>query len=732
MRKPWLLLTFLFLAPSGVSAQPLDPGQTPRIGLVLGGGGARGFAHIGVLQVLEENRIPVHAVAGTSMGAVVGSLYAQGQSAPRITEIAREIPWATIFTDTIPRDRIPFRRKRDERDILVDFRISFDDRGLVLPKGVLRGQDLFLTLAEYLYPSRAVSDFDQLAIPFRAVAADIETGHAVTLGTGDIATAVFASMAVPGGLPPVERDGLLLVDGGIVDNVPIDVARGMAVNHLIVVDVGTPLQRREAITSFVSVLNQMQLLLGRENIERQVASLGPADILIRPDQPEVSTTSFTSAETGIAAGRAAAIAMLPKLRRHALSEADWAAHMAVRAARAPGAAPRVTSLALDNRSDTPDETIKVLITQKAGKPLDARKMTEDLQTIYALGTFRSVRYGVTQTDRELGEAIVIQAEGDPSAANFLQFGLGLATNFDRQSDIRIGLAYTDRNLAGTGMEWRTDLRIGTDLLIESSLYRERGRSFLEPALFVTRVDTGLYEGAQALAEIRNERIGGRIDGGWLFGNWGELRLGASYAAVGIETKIGEPQAPDSRFQDLTIGAAFTVDTLDQLVFPTEGVFAQLRVTDHLKILGGDFSYAVVDGVLFAPHTFGNTTINLGGEFGFTSEGDGRSIGDFRLGGFLRLSGLQPQQLIGRHKLIGRAIVYHRLGERAPIVDFPLYLGGSLELGNAWAGLSEIGFDTLRPAGSLFVSADTPLGPVTMAAGAARGGGAIYLIVGRIF
>lgn len=727
-RAPLILAMLLAVAAAPAMAQQ----DTPRIGLVLGGGGARGFAHIGVLQVLEENRIPVHAVAGTSMGAVVGSLYAQGQTAPRITEIAQEIPWDSIFSDDIPRERIPFRRKRDQRDILIDFRISFDDKGLVLPKGVLRGQDLFLTLAEYLYPSRSVSDFDQLAMPFRAVAADIETGRVVTLATGDIATAVFASMAVPGGLPPVERDGLLLVDGGIVDNVPIDVARSMDVQHLIVVDVGTPLQTREEITSFVSVLNQMQLLLGREGIERQIASLGAGDVLIRPDQPNVSTTSFTSSEQGIAAGRAAAIAALPQLRRHALSEAQWAEHLASRAARAPQTAPMLDFVALDNRSDTPDAVISTLVTAEQGQPLDAAQMTRDLQSVYALGTFRSVRYGIAQTDREGGEGVIIRAEGDPSTANFIQFGLGLATNFDRQSDIRIGLAYTDRNLAGTGIEWRTDVRVGTDLLLESSLYREFGRTFLEGSASLLRIDTTLFENGRALAEVRNQRIGGGLSGGWLLGNWGELRIGASYAAVALETKIGEPTIPDAKQQDAVIAAAFTVDSLDQVHFPTQGVFGFVRVTDHLRVLGGDFSYGVVDGAIFVPRTFGRTTINFGGEFGFTSEGDGRSVGDFRLGGFLRLSGLQPQQLIGRHKLIGRAIIYHRLGERAPIVDFPLYIGGSVELGNAWAGLSDIGFDDLRPAGSLFVSADTPLGPVTMAAGAARGGGAIYLIVGRIF
>ncbi|MCG2839695.1 patatin-like phospholipase family protein [Sandaracinobacter sp. RS1-74] len=744
MRRTFLPLFALLALAAPLAAETVPqpaPGQ-PRIGLVLGGGGARGFAHVGVLQVLEENRIPVHAVAGTSMGAVVGSLYAQGKTPAELTAITEEIPWTTVFNDSIPRDRLSFRRKRDQRDVLIDYRISFDNRGLVLPKGVLRGQDLFLTLAEYLAPARSQTDFDLLAIPYRAVAADIETGRPVVMDSGDIATAVFASMSVPGGLPPVERDGRLLVDGGIVDNVPIDVGRAMGVDHLIVVDVGTPLLPRDRISSFVSVLNQMQLLLGRDNIERQVATLTPQDVLIRPDQPDISTTGFEHGAAGIAAGRAAALAALEQLRPYQLSEGEWQAHLAARQARAPRNAPVVDFVKVDNRSDTYTQQIEALIQQKPGQPLDARQMTEDLHNVYALGGFRAVRYGIGASDRLGGEGVTITADGDPTAANWLQVGLGISTDFNRHSAIRLGLGYTDRNFMGTGAEWRTDVRVGTNLLIASGFYTEFGsadllpgrknRMFAEITPYWSRIDTVLYEGDKAVAEVRDARLGLDLDGGFLFGNHAELRFGVGYAQVDLDTLIGIPADIGPQMQDAQWRVTLTADTLDQLNFPTEGLYLRLGMVDHVKLLGGDLGYTVVSGELWKPVSWGRNTILFSGEFGFTSRGDGRSVGDFRLGGFLNLSGLDPDQLLGRHKLLGRAIFFHRLSEEAPIVNVPVYLGGSVEVGNTWSSIDDVSFSALRPAASLFAGTDTPLGPFVIAGGLTRGNGALYLVLGRIF
>ncbi len=733
----FLIAAFVAAVPTlaqGSGNQPTaDTHQRPRVGLVLGGGGARGFAHVGVLQVLEENRIPVDAIAGTSMGAVVGSLYASGEDSRRITEITAEIPWTDLFDDNIPRERMPFRRKRDQRDVLVDYRISFDKNGLVLPKGVLRGQSLYLTLSEYLAPARGIENFDGLAIPYRAVATDIESGTPVVLASGDIVTAVFASMAVPGGLPPVERDGKLLVDGGVTDNVPIDVARGLNAERLIVVDVGTPLRTRDRITSFVAVLDQMQLLLGRDNIERQLATLSPADVLIRPDLGDISTTGFDRSEDGIAAGRAAALAALDRLKPYMLSEAEWQAHLAARNARRPSSKPMIAFVNYDNRSQTPTSEIKEIVSAKAGEQLDARQMTEDLNNVYAIGTFRSARYGIDRSEGIDGEGITIVTEGDPTAENWIQLGLGLSTDFNRTSRVKLGLAYTDRDLFGSGAEWRSDIRLGSDLLIETGLYRQFGRLFAEVTPYWSRVDTVLYVNSSAIAQVREARLGARLDGGLLFGNWGELRIGVDWAETDLDFLVGAPIFGSGEvLQDASLRIMFTADALDNLNYPTKGVYGRVGWAAHSDWLGGDYRFNLFRGDVKKPLTWGRNTLLLALEGGYTANDDGQSLGDFRLGGFLRLSGLDPDQLIGNEMLLGRAIYYRRVSETAPIVNVPLYVGGSFELGNAWSRYEELELKGVVPAGSLFVSADTPLGPFTVAAGLARGNGSFYLILGRIF
>lgn len=705
------------------------PGK-PRIGLVLGGGGAKGFAHIGVLEVLEENRIPVYMVAGTSMGSVVGSLYAAGNDSMQLQEIADDIDWNAIFIDNIPRDAKSFRRKQDQRNELIDFRIAFDKDGIVLPPGVLRGQDLFLTLSQKLGPARGVRDFDNLATPFRAVATDITTGEAVVMGTGDVATAAFASMAVPGGLPPVERDGLLLVDGGVVDNVPIDVARGMGAEVLIVVNVGDPLLKRDEINSFVSVLNQLQLLLGFHNVQRQLNSLSPRDVLITPDIDGLTATSFNEATLGIARGRAAATAALPSLLRYQLSEAEWAQFLATRKARTQTGLPVVRFVEVDNRSNIPDKVVDSKISIATGEPLDPAVISTELTGLFNTGLLRGARYEIVTREGE-GEGVAIRLTGDPTAENFLQVGLSLSTDFKFENNFGFALAYTDRSLFGKNIEWRTDVSLGPIDVFNSTLYKEFGPVFVETGPLWIRRDTLFYVNGAPVTALQAGRLGARLDGGLLFSNWGELRFGLNWTSVHVNSAFLEPDA-QSRFGDNFWRVQFTADTLDNIEYPTSGFFGQVDFIDHVNAMGGEFDYRQVVGRVALPISNGRSTLTLGGDFGATLSGATYVLGDFPLGGLFRLSGLAPNQLLGRQAFVARAIFYHRLTSAAPIINLPVYAGGSLEAGNvyeSWSDLSAVG---VRPAGSLFVSADTPFGPLTFAGGFTGGSTSLYLVLGRIF
>jgi NTE family protein len=293
--KTVLFAVLALAAAATVSAQqPAGEGaRRPRIGLVLSGGGARGAAHIGVLKVLEENHVPVDAIAGTSMGAVVGGLYASGLSAEDIERIMTSVDWQDAFRDRPARSDLNFRRKLEDQNFLVKLPLGLKGRRFRLPRGLVQGQKLTQILRGLTLPVAQVQRFDDLAIPFRAIATDIVTGDRVVLDRGDLTTAMRASLSAPGVFSPVESDGRMLVDGGLSSNLPIDVAREMDVDILIVVDCGFPLLERNKLVSVATVTNQMLAILIRHNAADQRKTLTSRDVIIDPALGDFSSLDFT-------------------------------------------------------------------------------------------------------------------------------------------------------------------------------------------------------------------------------------------------------------------------------------------------------------------------------------------------------------------------------------------------------------------------------------------------------
>ena len=281
-----------------------SPPSSPRIGLALSGGGARGLAHVGVLKVLEEMRVPVHCVTGTSMGAVVGGTYAAGRTPQEMEKEVSAADWDTIFRDAPPRKEIAVRRKVD--DYLTLFKPEFGVKdGLALPKGVIAGVSIETFFRKLSTPAFGIGDFNKLPIPFRAMATDIETGDSVVLSKGSLAQAMRASMSVPGAIAPVEIDGHLLVDGGIANNLPIDEARRLCGDVIIAVNISTPPLKRDEITSALSVTTQLINFLGKQTVDQQIKSLGPNDVLIAPDLGDISAGSFERSKDAIRIGEEA-------------------------------------------------------------------------------------------------------------------------------------------------------------------------------------------------------------------------------------------------------------------------------------------------------------------------------------------------------------------------------------------------------------------------------------------
>jgi NTE family protein len=706
----------------------------PRIGLVLSGGGAKGFAHIGVIEELERRHIPIDVISGTSMGAVVGSMYAIGNNADELKAVARDIDWNTVFSDSTKRSDLSFRRKREVRDILLNFRLRIDDGKPVLPTGVLGGQRLFATVQKLLAPWRATEDFNDLPIPFRAVATNIVTGDAVVMGTGNLSTAVFASMSIPAAFPPVEREGLLLVDGMLADNLPVDVARQMGVDVVIVVDVGEPPRASaDKINSALDVFSQMQSLLGWESIRRQRASIAGKDVLIDPDITGFSVSAFDQLEDGIERGRAAAIKAGDRLAALSVSDAQWAAYLAEREARANPAPIRIDRVEIVNGSTkVRSADIKPLITTQPGDTLDGAVMARDIGKIFALDEFEQVNYRVDLAPGD--NTLVINAQGVRGATKYWMTGLALASNFGKQATFDLALAFTDRNFLGTGGEWRGFARVGNDVLLDVSLYKQTGSFFIEPTAAFQRYSRVVQQigSTQTIDAVQVSRLNAGVDGGKVFGNWGELRAGVRIGGINPSEGSTTTSLPPGWNRDVDWRVGFTVDTLDSLTFPRQGLFAQVQYVDHVTALGGSFTRNNLAALVQKPFSWDRLTVVLGGRFGTTARISNDFIGDYQLGGFLNLSGLVRNSLIGPQMMFGRAVGYYRISDKAPILDLPIYLGGSFEAGNIWGSKDDISFGSLRTAASGFIAADTPIGPAFFAVGQSGSNTSIYLILGRVF
>jgi NTE family protein len=723
----------LLVATSTDASGAEEPAPGPRVGLVLSGGGARGFAHVGVLEVLEELRIPVDVIAGTSMGAVVGGLYAQGLSPRELVSVVEDIDWTTAFHDQPPRRELSFRRKRDDFDFLTNLRLYIKDWKIALPRGLIEGQKITNILGELTLPAATVRDFDALPIPFRAVATDANTGEAVILGDGDLARALRASMAIPGIFSPVEIDDRLLVDGGVSKNLPVDVARDLGADIVIAVDIGTSPADSAAVKSAFSIGGQTLTVLMYRNTREQIDLLGADDVLIRPDMAGITTASFEKGREGIAQGAAAAREMASGLTRLSVSRVAFDAYLERRAA-VPRAPPVIDSVRLDNRSALDDRVIQKRLHTQTGAPLDVERLQKDLAALYGEGVFDRVIFSVDETGQ--GKELVVHAIGKETGRNFLRFGLNLETNFQGESLFNLGVLGTRMPVNRLGAELRTRLQVGESTGVELEFYQPLdfgSRFFISPELVFTNGNRNLFVNDERVGELRVKDLKTAIALGWQPSNWLELRVGAGYSKFDSELLIGDPSIPAVGFEGVNAGSRLRIDTLDNTRFPRRGGLLSLEGLWIKETGGNGGAFGLVR--LGAGHSFsfGENTISPSIRIG-TVWDEGADLPVFSLGGFLRLSGLVPDERAGPNQLFGSVVAYRRIANpRFFTLQLPLYVGGSVEAGNTFDELRDVEASALIVAGSAFLGVDTPLGPLYLAYGIAEGDRhSGYLFLGQRF
>ena len=699
----------------------------PKIGLVLGGGGARGYAHVGVLKKLEEMRIPYDYIAGTSMGSIVGGFLATGMESEELAKVVREADWDDLFKDKTDREDLPFRRKADDDLGLYGPKLGIGKDSNLLPKGVVSGQKIIFMFESVASQRVNTKDFDKLPIPYRAVATDIVTGKMVVIGTGEVSMAMRASMAVPGVFDPVLRDDDLLVDGGLVRNLPVDVARDMGADVVIAVDVGTKLAGKDEIGSALAIVYQMSGLLTVSNTNTQIKSLGDGDVLIAPDiGAKISSSDFGKLDEAIPLGYAATEAVQDQLEQYSLSESEYRAWRQQIDGCVEGP-PQVHFVNLDNQSRFSDEVISELITIEPGETLDLEELDRDLRQIYALGFIRQARYSIVEQDGLQGVEITVLP--DDRGTHFIETGVDLSFT-KRGTAFNLRGGYLNTALDDRGSEFRAVLQIGESpgLFVDYFRPLDDGLKYsFEPSMYWFNRPLYFYDSnGDANAEVELDEWGGGLVLGREFKRHAKFLLGYSRYTGKMKVTVGDPNIDPFSFDGGEIFAELKYDRLDDRFLPTEGVYSRLRYTRSDEGLGADASFDQFEFTLFGSHTWGLHNFMWGGQYNTTldyDDSDDLLYAFYSGGGFFNMSGYEPNSLIGEH--YGTALLGYRY-QMGKSGFLPGYAGMTVEYGNASNDRSEIFSDGLLN-GSAYVGYSTPLGPIYVGIGWSEDRSALYFL-----
>lgn len=729
-----------FLLLAGAQVQPVEAAESagtvgnnirPKVGLALSGGGSKAGAHIGVLRVLEANRIPVDYIAGTSAGAIVGGLYAAGMSPDEIEQAIGGIDWADILDDKPQRQDLPFRRKRDDLNYLVKYRPGYSDGSIKLPLGLVEGQKVTGFLRRQVEGLNQSRNFDALPIPLRVVATDLETGQPVVIGSGDLAIAIRASMAIPVFFSPVTLDGRRLVDGGPANNLPIDVVRDMGADVVIAVDITAPLLSGDQLDSVLAVADQMTNVLTQRTVAERVATLGENDVLLRPDLSGIGGMDFERTLEAVAPGASAAKAALEQLQRYVV---DDAAYRAYRSAHRQMGALQSTTIGfveINNGSKISSEIIRKGLGFEVGDVLDKGRIEHGIANVYAYDLFERIDYRIEERDAGSGVSIdVVPKSWGPS---YLQFGLQLAEDFSSGSDFNIGIAYLQTAANSLGGEWRAQLDIGQFQGLSLNWFQpvsRHNRNFVEADAFIQRRYFRFYDEQLALADLRVDGWGGRLAVGTEIGASGEVRAGWNRFTGDANVVVGELDLTDDEVDIGEYFASMLYDRIDNANFPRHGVSAGIGAVWSRESAGASEDFEQVTASLLAANSWNAYSVLATIEAGTTLDDDAPLQSQFLLGGLGRLSGFPANRFFGQHYALANVTAYKRLNQNQWL---PTYAGVSIETGSVWNDRDSVSGSDLRLAGAVYAGAESPLGPLYLAWGLAEGGeNTVYLYLGSPF
>jgi len=715
----------------------------PKIGLVLSGGGARGGAHVGVLKVLEEKKIPIDFIVGTSMGSFVGGLYASGKTPQEIETLLTTTEWEKYIRTDFNRQNIPMRKKAVEYQYQgrIGFGVNAND-DLVMPTGVLKRQPMLMKFLNEFEHVDNVKDFDKLPIPFRAVATDISNGEAIILKSGSLGKSVYASSAIPGGFQPIDINGINLVDGGVSKNMPIQVARDMGADIIIAVDVSENFDKKLDVNSYLVVMGQLVNILMRKNANESIATLTDKDILLTPNLDGFTGLDADKyvpiIQTGVDVTQKEYASKLQKL---SLNEKQYALYKSKHKPLQSKQGNAIDQIVLKNPTYLNNEMILGRLDVQIGDVLDEDKLRDNLMNIYNLGTFDSVNYDLIQKDGKN----ILEISTIPSWDNHgeIRFSVGLEDDFDGHSSYSLKLGYTKFGLNDYGGEWKNDIEIGRRKMIYTEFFQPLDpmqRVYIKPSLIysdtreLVPVDTIYHNGANGLFEVEVERQGASLALGTHIFTYSELEFGTSLYRDKLAVNLLDFK---ERYDARPLYGSLKIDTLDNLNFEKEGVKLDVVLTKEMKEMGSDYDYEQLYVHLKKPINYERHTLTTYLKYGTLLKKDGLSaMADaFTLGGLFNLSGYVPYSLMDDNMFLGALKYRYQIKDGGFFGSLAgdVYVGFSAEIGNTWAYKESISYEKMHKSGTVFLAADTILGPFYIAYGFANSRNhTAYLYLGEKF
>ncbi len=720
MNRRLLSCCLLLLA---LGAVPAQAAERPRVGLVLGGGGARGAAHLGILEALEEQRIAVDCVAGTSMGALFAGAWAAGVTPAAMRRELERVDWRDIFIDNPEYAEMGYRNRLIARTYPPGSEGGVGDKGVRYQGGVVAGQKIKLFLNRLVGTVRQI---ESLPLPLSIVATDIGNGQRVVFRDGTLSTAMRASMSVPGLLAPVETGGRKLVDGGLVDNLPVaEVRERCQADVVIAVDVGTPLLKSEEIGSLLTVSAQMIGILTQQNVERSLALLGPRDILIRPDLGDITAVDFPRHEEAAERGRRAAQALAERLAGLSLSPADYAAWQQAMAVE-PQPQLRVDAVEVAGLHRVNPQAVERLLDIAPGEEVDALRIDNNLLRIYGDGHYESVDYALSnEAGRNLLRVMPVEKSWGP---DYLRFGLTLQADDGDGASFGLRGAYHQTWLNALGGELLYHAELGSRDRLGVNYYQPLDpgqRVFFEALAGVEQEDINIYRDDRRLAQYRATQ---GLLGVWLghnLGVYGSVRLGWLHRDRRYRLDTGQPVIPSANTEFGGWQAGIDLDRFDRMYFPTRGWAAKVDYFNSPKL-----DYARLDVDLRAAFSVADNVFNARLAYTGSPRGELPAFDAARLGGFLNMTAFS------RDQLQGDSARYVGLRTEHIISRMPLGLRGDLRLGLAVeaARLGGQLSGTRRrhwiDSTALYLGGETPLGPAYLGLGRSSTGAAnLFLFIG---